>query len=129
MVMSIQVTNKILNLADLQEKLATHIKIDPLMESFYLKFMYGGRELDYKELLAYEDRILKLADTRQNFADYWNEIGTLHIIQCRHLFLKAVSEFENAVDLNNNYAEARKNAELVKNIKIGFLSLLRAILK
>jgi len=117
------------NLTDLQEKLITHIKIDPLMESFYLKFMYGGRELEYKELLAYEDRILKLADTRQNFADYWNEIGTLHIIQCRHLFLKAVSEFENAVDLNNNYAEARKNAELIKNIKQGFLILLRAILK
>jgi tetratricopeptide (TPR) repeat protein len=117
------------SLEKLQLKLITYLKIDTLVESFYLRFMYGGRELDYKELEDYEDRILKLTAERQNFADYWNEMGTVHIIQCRHLFLQAVREFEKAVELNKNYTEAIKNLKLVGNIKKGFLILLRAILK
>jgi tetratricopeptide (TPR) repeat protein len=117
------------NLHHLQFKLATYIKIDPLIEAFYLKFMYGGRELTAKELASYENRILNLSESRNQFADYWNELGVLHIIQCRHLFLQAVEEFDNAVNLNENYAEAVKNVELVQNIKKGFLILLRAILK
>ena len=117
------------NLSELQLKLVTYIKIDPLIEAFYLKFMYGGRELDEKELESYESRILKLSESRNKFADYWNELGVLHIIQCRHLFLRAVHEFEQAVDLNENYIEAKKNVKLVSNIKKGFLILLRAILK
>ena len=40
-----------------------------------------------------------------------------------------VEEFEKAVDLNNHYTEAKKNAELIKNVRNGFLILLRAILK
>ena len=124
------ILNEILDaLYELQLKIVTHLKIDPLIESFYLKFMYGGKELEYSELQSYENRILKLADQRDKFADYWNEMGTIHMIQCRHLFLKAVDEFDKAVELNNQYREARKNADLVKNIKKGFLILLRAILK
>ena len=124
------VLNEILDaLFQIQLKLVTHLKIDPLIESFYLKFMYGGNELEYSELLIYEDRILKLAHQRDKFADYWNEMGTIHIIQCRHLFLKAVGEFDKAVELNNHYADAKKNTQLIKNIRKGFLILLRAILK
>ncbi len=37
----------LISLEQLQLKLITHIKIDPIIESFYLKFMYGGRELSY----------------------------------------------------------------------------------
>lgn len=100
-----------------------------MIESFYLKFMYGGRELSYPELESYEARIWALSAERNNFADFWNEMGTIHIIQCRHLFLKALGEFEKAVELNKNYSEALKNLELTQNIKKGFLILLRAILK
>ena len=129
-IISTGILNEILDvLFQLQLKLVTHLKIDALIESFYLKFMYGGKELEYPELLSYEDRILKLSDQRDKFADYWNEMGTIHIIQCRHLFLKAVAEFDKAVDLNNHYSEAKKNTDLIKNIRNGFLILLRAILK
>ncbi len=117
------------NLADLQFKLLTHLKIDVATESFYLKFMYGGRELDFEELDSYERRIKRLEEKRQGFADYWNEMGIIHIIQCRHLFLQSVQEFEKAVELNKNYLEASNNLELIKNIKKGFLILLRAILR
>ncbi len=122
--------NEILKyLERLQLSLITNVTIDPMIESFYLKFMYGGRELDYAELESYEARIWGLSAERNNFADFWNEMGTIHIIQCRHLFLKALGEFERAVELNNNYSEALKNQELTQNIKKGFLILLRAILK
>jgi tetratricopeptide (TPR) repeat protein len=117
------------SLRDLQLKLITHLKIDVVTDSFYLRFMYGGRELDYFELESYEDRVKKLEKKRENFADYWNEMGVIHIIQCRHLFLESVKEFEKAVELNKNYLEASNNLELIKNIKKGFLILLRAILK
>jgi tetratricopeptide (TPR) repeat protein len=117
------------SLRDLQLKLITQLKIDVLIESFYLKFMYGGRELDYEELKSYENRFKKLEEQRENFADYWNEMGIIHIIQCRHLFLQSVREFERAVELNKNYLEASNNMELIKNIKKGFLILLRAILR
>ena len=91
--------------------------------------MYGGAELSYQELESYERRIKRLETQREHFADYWNEIGIIHIIQCRHLFLESVKEFEKAVELNKNYLEANNNLELIKNIKKGFLILLRAILK
>ena len=117
------------SLRDLQLKLITQLKIDVLIESFYLKFMYGGRELDYQELTSYENRFKKLQEQSENFADYWNEMGIIHIIQCRHLFLQSVKEFEKAVELNKNYLEASNNLELIKNIKNGFLILLRAILR
>lgn len=116
-------------LSDIQMQLVTHIKIDVLIESFYLKFMYGGHEMEYNELASYERRISRLAPQRENFADYWNELGIVHIIQCRNLFLKSVEEFEKAVYLNKNYDEASHNLELIKNVKQGFLILLRAILK
>jgi tetratricopeptide (TPR) repeat protein len=122
--------NNILDiLKDLQTKLITNLKIDVLTETFYLKFMYGGHELDYQELQSFERRISFLREKRGEFADYWNELGIVHIIQCRHLFLQSVKEFEQAVKLNKNYADAVTNLELMRNIEKGFLILLRAILK
>jgi tetratricopeptide (TPR) repeat protein len=116
-------------LESLQLKLITYLDIDTLMESFYLKFMYGGRELTFEELDSYERRMSDLSVQRKNFADYWNELGTVHMIQCRHLFLNAVDEFEQAVTLNANYDDAKNNLQLIKNVRKGFLILLRAILK
>ena len=122
--------NRIINaLETLQLKLVTYLDIDTLMESFYLKFMYGGRELTFDELDSYERRMSDLSGQRKNFADYWNELGTVHMIQCRHLFLNAVDEIEKAVVLNDHYEDAKTNLQLIKNVRKGFLILLRAILK
>jgi len=116
-------------LENLQLKLITHIKLNSPIESFYLKFMYGGHELSREELESYENKIRNQSTDRENFADYWNELGTIHMIQCRNLFLKSLNEFKKAVDLNDNYDDAKKNLELIRNNKKGFLILLRAILK
>lgn len=116
-------------LESLQIGLASHIKVNSVIESFYLKFMYGGRELTRNELEIYERKVSEQASERANFADYWNELGTIHMIQCRNLFLKSLSEFEKAVGLNDHYQDANRNLELIRNNKKGFLILLRAILK
>jgi hypothetical protein len=91
--------------------------------------MYGGRELSQSELEIYERRFQNQLEDNKMFADYWNALGILHIIQCRIFYLKAYSEIEKAVTLNDSYAEAKHNLELIKNNKKGFLILLRAILK
>ncbi|MFC2088016.1 tetratricopeptide repeat protein [Calditrichota bacterium] len=117
------------NLEKLQIKLATELKINTLLDIFFLKFMYGGRELTRDELDQYEEKILELKKDRRDFADYWNDIGVIHMIQCRSLFLSALNEFERAASFNEGYEDAKKNLGLVKNNKKGFLILLRAILK
>jgi tetratricopeptide (TPR) repeat protein len=122
--------NKVIRaLENLQIKLITHMKVNTILDIFFLKFMYGGKELSREQLDYYERRVREQEESRQSFADYWNDLGRIHMIQCRNLFLNALSEFEKSVEINSKFAEAIKNFELVKNNKKGFLILLRAILK
>jgi hypothetical protein len=117
------------SLQELQINLATQQKENTLLEAFYLKFMYGGRELTDDEVESWEERIQRQMDTNPNFADFWNAMGTIHMIKCRALFLRSLDEFESAVKINKNYQEAKRNLKLILNNKKGFLILLRAILK
>jgi tetratricopeptide (TPR) repeat protein len=114
---------------DLQIKLITQMKINTVLDTFFLKFMYGGRDLTREELEYYECKVREQENNREKFADYWNDLGRIHMIQCRNLFLNAISDFEKSIEINTSYKEANKNIELVKNNKKGFLILLRAILK
>ena len=91
--------------------------------------MYGGRELPREEMDFYERQISDEADRHDGFADYWNELGVVHLIQCRDYFLKALNEFDKALKINPKYENAKNSLELVKRGKNGFLILLRAILK
>jgi len=116
-------------LENLQIKLITQMKINTILDTFFLKFMYGGKELTREELKYYENRVREQESSREGFADYWNDLGRIHMIQCRNLFLTALSEFDKSVEINSKYKEAIKNYDLVKNNKKGFLILLRAILK
>jgi tetratricopeptide (TPR) repeat protein len=103
--------------------------IGATMDFFLLKFMYGGRELKQDEMEFYEQRISEEAVKHKGYADYWNELGVVHLIQCRDYFLKALNEFDKAVEINSDYKDAKQNQELLKNNKTGFLILLRAILR
>ncbi|EHO42806.1 Tetratricopeptide TPR_1 repeat-containing protein [Caldithrix abyssi DSM 13497] len=116
-------------LLDLQFQLAT--REDPIavkFDFFFLKFMYGKMKMDVESIRFYENW---LSENIQNFkyADYWNDMGVIHLIQCRNYFLNALEEIEKAHQLNPNFEEAAENLEKIKRIKNGFLILLRALLK
>ena len=99
------------------------------LDFFLIKFMFGGKEITQDEMNQYEKQISAETNKNMGYADYWNELGVVHLIQCREYYLKAVEEFKEAVSINPKYKDAAQNNELLKNNKIGFLILLRAILK
>ena len=97
--------------------------------NFYLKFMYGGKGLDNNTINRYENRLKGALEENPDYADIWNNLGVIHLIQCRNLFLQALGEFRKALDINPDFEKAQKNKKLVENDGKEFLILLRAILK
>ncbi len=96
---------------------------------FYLKFMYGGKGLNNKIIKKFERRLSNAIDKHPNYADLWNNLGVVHLIQCRNLFLQALNEFDKALEINPSFNKALKNKKLVENDGKEFLILLRAILR
>ena len=97
--------------------------------NFYLKFMYGGKGLDNDTIRRYEERLKASLNDNGDYADIWNNLGVIHLIQCRNLFLQALGEFRKALEINPDFEKAQKNKILVENDGKEFLILLRAILK
>ncbi len=97
--------------------------------NFYLKFMYGGKGLDNDTITRYEQRLKSSLKDNADYADIWNNLGVIHLIQCRNLFLQALGEFRKALEINPDFEKAQKNKVLVENDGKEFLILLRAILK
>ena len=116
-------------LETLQLKLVSSEQMNITMDAFFLKFMYGGKELKKEELEKFEQIFQKEKDQFGKHADYWNELGVIHLIQCRDYFLKALKEFERATKINPKYQAALNSLGMMKHGKKGFLILLRAILK
>jgi tetratricopeptide (TPR) repeat protein len=105
-------------------------EIDSLIGmDFYLKFMYGGRKLNKDIIKKFEERLTTAIEKNADFADLWNNLGIVHLIQCRNLFLQALNEFDRALEINPSFDKALKNKKLVENDGKEFLILLRAILK
>lgn len=96
---------------------------------FYLRFMYGGRNLTKRSLKRFEQDLINSIESNDEYADLWNNLGIVHLIQCRNLFLKALNEFNKALEINPKFEKALKNKKLVENDGKEFLILLRAILK
>jgi len=96
---------------------------------FYLKFMYGGRGLSRRALKKFEMNLLEAIKIQEDYADLWNNLGIVHLIQCRNLFLQALSEFNQALEINPKFAKAIKNTKLVEIDGKEFLILLKEILK
>jgi len=121
------------NVIDVLENLQSDILFNTdnseIMDFFFLQFMYGGREINNDQLEAFEELINDEVEKHSHYADYWNELGIIHLIQCREYFLKSIAEFEKSHKLDPDYKSAEKNSDLLKLNKQGFLILLRAILK
>ncbi|RMH65402.1 MAG: tetratricopeptide repeat protein [Calditrichaeota bacterium] len=96
---------------------------------FYLRFMYGGKSLTNRTLEKFERDLSRAIEVKGDYADLWNSLGIVHLIQCRNLFIQALNEFNKALQINPRYEKALKNKKLVENDGKEFLILLRAILK
>ncbi len=117
-------------LRDLQLKITTRDDQASLeFDYFFLKFMFGRRSLNDDELEYYEHVISDEVQLKNHYADYWNDLGVIHLIQSRNYFLKALEEIEEATELNPQFTEAQETLEKIRRIKGGFLILLRALLK
>jgi tetratricopeptide (TPR) repeat protein len=116
-------------LYDIQVKMIGNEDFNVDIDLFFLRFMYGGREINRNEINYYERMILADSGKYEKYADYWNDLAILHLIQCRDSYLKAITDFEESIKINPKYEDANNSLELVKRGKKGFLILLRAILK
>lgn len=116
-------------LYDLQIKMIGSNDLNADMDMFFLRFMYGGKELTRDDINVYERIISRESKNYEGFAEYWNDLAIMHLIQCRDSFVKAINDFETSLKINPNYGEANDALELIKRGKKGFLILLRAVLK
>lgn len=116
-------------LYNLQIKMIGSNDLNVDMDLFFLRFLYGGKELSRKDINMYERIIRTGSQSYEGFADYWNDIAIMHLIQCRDSFVKAIDDFETSIKINPKYGEANDALELIKRGKKGFLILLRAVLK
>jgi tetratricopeptide (TPR) repeat protein len=116
-------------LLNLKDKLFPMDTTALISTSFYLKFMYDGVRLTEKEIKQYEQELKEAIEEKPDYADLWNSLGIVHLIQCRNLFMQALNEFDRALEINPSYEKALKNKKLVENDGKEFLILLRAILK
>lgn len=96
---------------------------------FYLRFLFGGNELTPETIENYESYFTATNGNLNKYPDYWNDLGIFHLIKSRSLYLRSLSEFEKAIELSPQFAEAKKYRDLIKSNEKGFLILLRAILK
>lgn len=97
--------------------------------NFFLKFMYGGKSLSKWSLIKFEQDLMNSIASQGDYADLWNYLGIVHLIQCRNLFLQALSEFNQALKINPKFEKASKNKKLVDNDGKEFLMLLKEIIK
>ncbi|HMY35680.1 MAG TPA: tetratricopeptide repeat protein [bacterium] len=103
--------------------------LDETIHGFYLKFLFGGAGKDEKVINDYRAQLEQHINENPTYADLHNSLGLVYLIQCRNLFLKAMSQFKKAYEINPSYKTAYKNFRLVQNDGREFLNLLRAILK
>jgi tetratricopeptide (TPR) repeat protein len=96
---------------------------------FFLRFLFGGNELNPETIDQYEPFFNISNGSLNKYPDYWNDLGTFHLIKSRSLYLQALSQFEKAIELAPGFQEVKNNIDLIKSNEKGFLILLRAILK
>ncbi len=112
-----------------QLKLVDMVSDREKIYEFYLRFLFGGKELSLETIEKYEDDFVASQVELSHYPDYWNDLGTFHLIKSRGFFLKALEEFEKALELAPNFDDARHNLNMIRSHEKGFMILLRAILK
>jgi tetratricopeptide (TPR) repeat protein len=112
-----------------QLKLLTFSPEKDKVYEFFLRFLFGGNELSHDIIENYAPSFINEDETIYNFPDYWNDLGIFHLIKSRNYYLRALSEFERAIEIAPGFKDAMKYRDMIKGNEKGFLILLRAILK
>lgn len=112
-----------------QLKLVDFVSDRDKVYEFYLRFLFGGKEIDLNILKNYQQYFDFHTQNHQQYPDYWDDQGTFNLIKSRSLLLKAMSEFEKAIEIGPNFSDAKQNLDKIKSNEKGFMILLRAILK
>lgn len=116
-------------LENFQLRLVDFVSDRDKIYEFYLRFLFGGKEIDLNVIRSYQQYFDDNTSNHKLYPDYWDDQGTFNLIKSRSLLLKAMSEFEKAIEIGPNFTEARQNFEKIKSNEKGFMILLRAILK
>jgi len=98
-------------------------------DAFYLGLMYGEKGKDSEAVQEYVNKLETMAREYPDYPDIPNKLGVAYLIQCRHLFNKALHQFRRASELNPDFEKAKNNLKLARNDGKGLLILLRAMLK
>jgi tetratricopeptide (TPR) repeat protein len=116
-------------LEQFQLKLVDFVSDRDKIYEFYLRFLFGGKDVDLNIINNYQQYFDSHTSAHQQYPDYWDDQGTFNLIKSRGLLLKAMSEFEKAIEIGPQFSEAKQNLQKIKSNEKGFMILLRAILK
>jgi len=96
---------------------------------FFLWLRYLPEQLDFEQLLYFEENLTKTLSKKADYADMWNYLALIHLLLCRDYFLKGLNNFKEATRINPKFNRAKNNLRLVENDGREFLSLIKAIAK
>lgn len=96
---------------------------------FFLRFVYGGKEITLSVAEEYEEEFHQLLEKYKNYPDVWNDVAIFQMIQARIYLIKAMKAFQNAMVKNSEDKEPEEIFQMLKTREKGLLLLLRALLK
>ncbi|RMF55950.1 MAG: hypothetical protein D6748_14435 [Calditrichaeota bacterium] len=92
---------------------------------FYLRLFYNDEEMSSVVLEGYEEKIAEELHRNPSYPDLWHYLALIHLMQCRHYFLKGLDNFRDATRINPNFEKALKNLRLVENDGREFLAMIK----
>jgi tetratricopeptide (TPR) repeat protein len=110
-----------------EKKFIRYIPPEIIGFKFYLRLLYGEDEMPYEILRDYEEKLVVALQENPSYPDLWQYLALIHLMQCRHYFLKGLDDFRDATKINPHFDKAAKNLRLVENDGREFLSLIKAI--
>ena len=94
---------------------------------FQLRLLYSAEEMSTEVLENYEEKISQALQKNPSYPDLWHYLALIHLMQCRHYFLKGLDNFRDATRINLQFDKAVKNLRLVENDGREFLALIKTI--
>jgi len=95
---------------------------------FYLKLLDGENEVEISTIWQHIEKLEKLISKHPGYADLYNDLGIAYAILGIYLNNKSIENFEDAIEINPNFATAQKNLKLISNERKGSKLLIERIL-